>query len=110
MTMQLNTLVSRHITVPTADRTALGQPIFSTTETPVWARRMDFRSRDFLQSTTAGVIGVTSTRFMVRPADPPWRAGDILVDQEDTTWTVQGVGRAQQSGQYEELLATAVGA
>ena len=84
--------------------TAGTQMVMQTTERPVWAQRRDYRGRDFLRvSETDSLIGITSTRFVVRAEGPAWAIGDTLTDDKGATQTVQGIGEIGR-GRWLELL------
>ncbi len=84
--------------------TAGTQTVTQTTERPVWAQRRDYRGRDFLRvSETESLIGITSTRFVVRAEGPAWAIGDTFTDDKGAAQTVQGVGEIGR-GRWLELL------
>ena len=77
---------------------------------PVWAARRDFRGRDFLRvSETDNLIGITSTRFIVRAEGPAWAIGDTFTDDKGAAQTVQGVGEVGGRGRWLELLTQSTG-
>ena len=80
-----------------------------TTTRPVWAARRDYRGRDFLRvSETESLIGITSTRFIVRAEGPAWAIGDMFTDDKGNVQTVQGVGEIGR-GRWLELLTQSTG-
>ena len=81
------------------------QTVTQTALRPVWAARRDYRGRDYLRITseTNSLIGITSTRFIVRAEGPAWAIGDTFTDDKGATQTVQGVGEIGR-GRWLELL------
>ena len=71
----------------------------------VWAARRDYLGRDFLQvsSGSGSLIGITSSRFIVRAEGPAWDEGDTFTDDKGATQTVQGIGEIGR-GRWLELL------
>ena len=93
------------IMVPTAGT----QTVTQTSLRPVWAARRDYRGRDFLRvSETESLIGITSTRFIVRAEGPAWAIGDTFTDDKGVTQTVQGIGEIGR-GRWLELLTQSTG-
>ena len=89
--------------------TGVTQFVTQTATRQVWAARRDYRGRDFLQtSDTGSLIGITSTRFIVRSEGPAWAIGDIFTDDKGATQTVQGVGEIGR-GRWLELLTQSTG-
>ena len=85
------------------------QTVVQTTTRQTWAARRDYRGRDFLRvSETESLIGITSTRFIVRAEGPAWAIGDTFVDDKGATQTVQGVGEIGR-GRWLELLTQSTG-
>ena len=85
------------------------QTVTQTALRPVWAQRRDYRGRDFLRvSETESLIGITSTRFIVRAEGPAWTIGDTFTDDKGATQTVQGVGEIGR-GRWLELLTQSTG-
>ena len=86
------------------------QTVMETAMRPVWAARRDFRGRDFLRvSETDNLIGITSTRFIVRAEGPAWAIGDTFTDDKGAAQTVQGVGEVGGRGRWLELLTQSTG-
>ena len=80
-----------------------------TRKVKVWAARRDYRGRDFLQvSETNSLIGITSTRFIVRAEGPAWSLQDLFIDDKGATQTVQGIGEIGR-GRWLELLTQGTG-
>ena len=85
------------------------QTVTQTVTRPVWAARRDYRGRDFLRvSETESLIGITSTRFIVRAEGPAWAIGDTFTDDKGVTQTVQGIGEIGR-GRWLELLTQSTG-
>ena len=86
------------------------QTVTQTATRSVWAARRDYRGRDFLRvsGATDSLIGITSTRFVVRAEGPAWATGDTFTDDKGKTQTVQGVGEIGR-GRWLELLTQSVG-
>ena len=105
----LDRLITRIIPGESPGLNPLGQPLPPTSETTVkvWAARRDYRGRDFLRvSETENLIGITSTRFIVRAEGPAWAIGNTFTDDKDVTQTVQGIG---EIGRGRGLLTQAAG-
>ena len=89
------------------------QTVTQTTQRPVWCARRDFLGRDFLRvgalSDTQRLIGISSTRFIVRAEGPAWEIGDIFTDDKGASQTVQGVGEIGGRGRWLELLTQSTG-
>ena len=80
------------------------QIVMQTVTRSVWTARRDYRGRDFLQvSDTGSLLGITSTRFIVRAEGPAWDIGDMFTDDKGNAQTVQGVGEIGR-GRWLELL------
>ena len=90
-----------------------GQPLppGDSTFVKVWAARRDYRGRDFLQVSagSGGLIGITSSRFIVRSEGPAWDEGDTFTDDKGATQTVQSVGEVGGRGRWLELLTQSTG-
>ena len=85
------------------------QTVTQTATRNVWAARRDYRGRDFLRvSETESLIGITSTRFIVRAEGPAWAVGDTFTDDKGATQTVQGIGEIGR-GRWLELLTLSTG-
>ena len=91
----------------------LGQPLPAGDPSfvKVWAARRDYRGRDFLEvsSGSGGLIGITSTRFVVRSEGLPWDIGDTFTDDKGATQIVEGVGELGGRGRWLELLTQSTG-
>ena len=108
----LDRLITRIIPGESPGLNPLGQPLppTSSTEVKVWAARRDYTGRDFLQvSDQGGIIGITSTRFIVRAGGPAWDIGEVFTDDKGATQTVQGVGEVGGRGRWLELLTQSTG-
>ena len=94
------------IVLPTAGT----QMVMQTVQRQTWAARRDYRGRDFLRITseTNSLIGITSTRFIVRAEGPAWVIQDVFTDDQGETQTVQGIGEIGR-GRWLELLTQAIG-
>ena len=77
------------------------------TEIRMWAARRDFAAADFVQSTSAGLVTIKDSRYIVRQESWP-DVDELDTFQDDgSTWTIQGVG--QIGRRYLELLARRTG-
>ena len=75
----------------------------------VWAARLDFRGRDFVQSATTGPVTIEDSRYVVRDDQAnPWAVDDEFRDETGQRRTVKGVGRMGRN-RHLELLARRVG-
>ena len=107
----LDRVITRIILGESPGLNPLGQPLPPTDETvvKVWAARRDYRGRDFLRgSETGSLIGITSTRFIVRAEGPAWAIGDTFTDDKGATQRVEGVGEIGR-GRWLELLTQSTG-
>ena len=89
------------------------QTVTQTATRSVWAARRDFLGRDFLRvgpiSDTQRLIGIASSRFVVRAEGPAWAIGDIFTDDKGAPQTVQSVGEVGGRGRWLELLTQSTG-
>ena len=106
----LDRLITRNIRGPRSGRDPFGQPLpGEITTVKLWAARRDFPARDFLDSTTAGLVTIMDSRFIVRDTGAAWATGDTFTDDEGKQQTVQGVSEVYGRGRFLELLARRVG-
>ena len=111
----LDRLITRIIPGESPGLNPLGQPLPPTSETvaKVWAARRDFLGRDFLRvgpiSETERLIGIASSRFVVRAEGPAWAIGDTFTDDKGASQTVQSVGEVGGRGRWLELLTQSTG-
>ena len=106
----LHRLITRNIRGPSSGRDPFGQPLpGEITTVKLWAARRDFPARDFLDSTTAGLVTIMDSRFIVRDTGAAWATGDTFTDDEGKQRTVQGVSEVYGRGRFLELLARRVG-
>ena len=106
----LDILITRILLGASSGTSPFGQPIpGAETALRVWARREDFRARDFVRSADFGLVTVQDSRYRVR-YDPvnPWAEGDTFTDEEGVTRRVEGVGRLGRND-FLELLARRIG-
>ena len=89
------------------------QTVTQTATRSVWAARRDFLGRDFLRvgaiSDTQRLIGIASSRFVVRADGPAWAIGDIFTDDKGASQTVQSVGEVGGRRRWLELLTQSTG-
>ena len=107
----LDRLITRIIPGASPGLNPLGQPLPPTSETvvKVWTARRDYLGRDFLRvSDTDSLIGITSTRFIVRAEGPAWAIGDTFTDDKGAVQTVQGIGEIGR-GRWLELSTQSTG-
>ena len=102
----LDWLITRNIRGPSPGRDPFGQPLpGEITTVKLWAARRDFPARDFLDSTTAGLVTIMDSRFIVRDTGAAWATGDTFTNDEGKQRTVQGVSEVYGRGRFLELLA-----
>ena len=95
----LDRLITRNIRGPSPGRDPFGQPLpGEITTVKLWAARRDFPARDFLDSTTAGLVTIMDSRFIVRDTGAAWATGDTFTDDEGKQRTVQGVSDSLRAG------------
>ena len=92
MSPVLDRLIQRTVTV-------LGEQQVQT----IWAGRLDFRARDFTREFDFGLLELEDSRWYVRPASPPWEAGDGFKDDTGLYWSVRGLSEIDR-GRFTELL------
>ena len=84
-----------------------GAASIATVDRKIWAGRRDFPAGDFVDSTTAGLVNIHDSRYIVRTESGQWKAGDTFTDESGDTRRIEGVSEIGR--RYLEILARRTG-